>query len=238
MGNTVIRNGGTIAPGNSIGTISVAGAVTFASGSTYEVEVDAAGNSDRIDATGTATLNGGRVQVLAQSGTYAPATSYTILRTGGGVSGTFDDVTSNLAFLDPTLLYDTNNVYLMLIRNDVSFTGPARTPNQRAVANALSDFPIDSALYVAVLNQTAASARQAFDALSGEIHASVGGALLDEGRHVRDAVMGRLVQASYGGTGLGAGGPQSTQTAGANPAANMMMLGYGSKDLGSDMAPL
>ncbi|WP_208430651.1 autotransporter outer membrane beta-barrel domain-containing protein, partial [Methyloligella halotolerans] len=198
VGSTTIMSGGTFAPGNSIGTLNVAGNVTFNSGSTYQVEVDAAGNSDLINASGTATLNGGTVEVLAQSGTYDGITTYTILTAGAGVNGTFNGVTSNLAFLTPSLTYDPNNVYLILTRNNVSFTGIANTPNQRAVAGALNDFSLDNALYLAVLNQTAAGARQAFDALSGEIHASVGGALLDEGRHVRDAVMGRLVQASYG----------------------------------------
>lgn len=56
---------GTIAPGNSIGTLNVAGNIAFNPGSTYEVEIDAAGASDRIVATGTATINGGSVRVLA-----------------------------------------------------------------------------------------------------------------------------------------------------------------------------
>ncbi|MFD0988139.1 autotransporter family protein [Methyloligella solikamskensis] len=241
---TVIDNGGTFAPGNSIGTINVAGNVTFNSGSTYKVEVDAAGNSDLINATGTASINGGTVSVLAQNGDYDPKTTYTILTAGGGVSGTFTDVTSNLAFLDPTLSYDANSVYLTLERAVVidtntgeetflSFCAVATSSNQCNVAQALDVFPTDNELFLDILNQTAAGARQAFNALSGEIHASVGGALLDEGRHVRDAVMGRMIQASYGGTGLGGGGPQSTQTASADPTANMMALGYGSKDLGS-----
>jgi autotransporter-associated beta strand protein len=59
---------GTIAPGNSIGTLNVAGNITFNSGSTYEVEIDAGGASDRIVATGTATINGGSVNVLAGAG--------------------------------------------------------------------------------------------------------------------------------------------------------------------------
>ncbi len=235
FGDVNILSGGSIAPGNSIGTLTV-GNITFDVGSTYEVEVDADGNSDLIDASGTATINGGRVSVLAQSGDYDPRTTYTILTAAGGRTGTFTDVTSNLAFLDPSLSYDANNVYLSLERVVVidtdtgeetflSFCAVATSSNQCNVARALDVFPTDNALFLDVLNQTAEGARQAFDALSGEIHASVGGALLDEGRHVRDAVMGRLVQASYNGTGLGSGGPQST--------SGMMMLGYGSKDLGS-----
>ena len=64
---TIINNG-TVAPGNSIGTLTFNGSYTQAVGTTYQVEVNALGPSDRIDVTGapgTATLNGGTVQVIA-----------------------------------------------------------------------------------------------------------------------------------------------------------------------------
>jgi uncharacterized protein with beta-barrel porin domain len=93
--------------------------------------------SDKINATGTATLTGGAVQVLAQSGTYARQTQYTILTASAGVTGKFTGVTSNLAFLTALLSYDPKDVFLTLVRNDVTFASVAQTPNQRAVALAL-----------------------------------------------------------------------------------------------------
>src|SRR5262249_26294432 len=99
---------GTIAPGNSIGTLSVVGGFTQAAGSTYQVEVNAAGASDRIAVTGTATISGGTVAVQAASGTYARSTRYTILTATGGVIGAYAGVTSNFAFLTPSLSYDAN----------------------------------------------------------------------------------------------------------------------------------
>ena len=36
-------SGATVAPGNSIGTLTVSGNVSFASGSTYQVEINAGG---------------------------------------------------------------------------------------------------------------------------------------------------------------------------------------------------
>jgi autotransporter-associated beta strand protein len=98
IGGLAVTNGGTIAPGNSIGTPNVAGNVTFAAGSIDQVEVNAAGQSDRIVASGTANLNGGSVLALAPSGNYTPQIRYTILAANGGVTGTFGDVASNLAF--------------------------------------------------------------------------------------------------------------------------------------------
>jgi outer membrane autotransporter protein len=61
---------------------------------------------------------------------------------------------------------------------------------------------------------SAPQARQAFDALSGEIHASAETVMIDDSRYLRQAVLSRLRQASYAGAGaggafaaLGTGGP-------------------------------
>ena len=129
------------APGDSIGTLTINGSYTQEAGSTYLVEVDAAGQSDKLAVTGTATLNGGTVSVLAESGTYALSTTYTIL-TAASISGQYASVTSNLAFLTPSLSYDATDVSLELTRNDVNFSSVAATPNQRAVASALQNVPL------------------------------------------------------------------------------------------------
>ncbi|CAN5921278.1 autotransporter outer membrane beta-barrel domain-containing protein [soil metagenome] len=128
---------GTLAPGNSIGTLNVNGSFVQSAGSFYQVEVNGAGQSDRLNVTGTATLNGGTVAVLAQSGGYARNTTYTILTASGGLGGTYANVTSNFAFLTPTLSYDANNAYLSLFLNQSAFAQGARTANQAAVGAAL-----------------------------------------------------------------------------------------------------
>ena len=97
-------NGGTVGPGNSIGTLNVTGNVVQNAGSVYQVEANAAGQADRINAGGTAAINGGTVQVLAAPGNYGKSTTYTILNATGGVSGVYSGVTSNFAFLTPTPL--------------------------------------------------------------------------------------------------------------------------------------
>src|SRR5699024_3228622 len=116
---------GTVSPGNSIGTLHVAGDATFAPGSTLLVEALPDGNADQLDVTGDATINGGDVQVLAldnQPGHWAPNTTYTIVKTGGTRSGTFDSVSDNLAFLDTSLGYPGSNVLLTLSRNSADYT--------------------------------------------------------------------------------------------------------------------
>ena len=170
VGSTTIATGGVLAPGNSIGTLTVNGNVTFAAGSTYRVEVDPAGNSDRINATGTATINGGTVDVQAGAGTYAASTQYTLLNAAGGRTGNFAGVTSNLAFLTPTLGYDANNVFLTLARNGNTFASVAITPNQIAASTALQNAGNAGdmgTVQTALTGLSAVQARAAYDASSG-----------------------------------------------------------------------
>ncbi|WP_126113660.1 autotransporter domain-containing protein [Bosea sp. Tri-49] len=212
VGGIVANASGTVAPGNSIGTLTVSGNVAFASGSTYQVEVNAAGQSDRIVASGIATLSGGTVAVLAENGNYAASTSYTILTANGGVSGRFASVSSNLAFLTPALGYDATNVTLTMTRNDTGF-GPdgggggggggggdgrsgghyiASTRNQGFIAVAAERLGVGNPVYDALLSSTVAEARAGFDLLSGEAHAQAVSVMIDESRLVRDTILSRL----------------------------------------------
>ncbi|MCP3465935.1 autotransporter domain-containing protein [Bradyrhizobium sp. CCGUVB23] len=192
VGTLLAGAGATVAPGNSIGTLNVVGNATFAAGSIYQVEANAAGQSDKILAGGTATINGGTVQVLAGAGNYALYTTYTILTATGGRSGAFDAVTSNLAFLDPTLSYDPNNVYLTLTRNNTDFAAIGQTRNQIATGGGTESLGYGNTIYNAVLNLSATQARYAFDQLSGEVHASAKTALIEDSRFVREAAVDRL----------------------------------------------
>ena len=191
VGTTVVS--GTIAPGNSIGTLTVAGGVTFKPGSIFEVEADVAGQSDKIVASGVATIQGGTVKVLAGAGTYRPETNYVILRANGGLAagGKFDGVTSNLAFLDPTLSYDGSNVYLRLRRNDIRFTDIGVTPNQVAAGAGAEQLGWDNPVFDSVVNLSTEQARDAFDQLAGSDYASLRGSLIQDSRFVRDAILAR-----------------------------------------------
>jgi len=79
-------------------------------------------------------------------------------------------VTSNLAFLSPTLIYDATSVFLIPTRNDVAFPMPGATPDQISVADSIEALGQDP-IYGAVVTLDVASARAAFDRLSGDIHA-------------------------------------------------------------------
>jgi outer membrane autotransporter protein len=196
VGAITVGPGGTLSPGGSIGTLTVTGNASFAAGSTYRVEVNPAGQSDSLAVSGATSLSGGTLQVLAPVGHYAPVTQYVILTSQGGVTGTFADVTSNSIFLVPTLSYTPTAIDLTL--TGLSFTTAAATPNQGSVAGALDRLPSASPIFAAIFNLGSfAQARQAFDALSGEIHASLQTTLIDDSRYPRQAMLGRMRQAAY-----------------------------------------
>ncbi|MFG3756863.1 autotransporter outer membrane beta-barrel domain-containing protein, partial [Klebsiella pneumoniae] len=160
--------------------LNVAGNVGFAAGSFYDVEINASGQSDRIAATGTAQLSGGTVTVSASPGFYRTGTRYTVLTANGGVTGTFASLAQSFPFMQLALSYDPSNVYLDVTRGQASFPSVAITPNQVAAAAATGALG-SGTLYDAVVQQpSAASARQAFDLLSGEALASAKSVMIED----------------------------------------------------------
>jgi T5SS/PEP-CTERM-associated repeat protein/autotransporter-associated beta strand protein len=197
---------GTLSPGNSIGTLHVAGDASFEKGSTFQVEATPDGQADRLDVAGKVAILGGSALVLGQDGNWAPRTDYTIITAGQGVTGQFDGVTDNLAFLAPSLSYGAKAVTLTLSRNSVDFTTVAQTPNQRATAGAAEALGVGQPVYDALEKLDAPSARIAFDQLSGEIHASTRTALIDDSRYVREAINRHLLGMDDGAHGSTANG--------------------------------
>ncbi|MDL4454925.1 autotransporter outer membrane beta-barrel domain-containing protein [Klebsiella michiganensis] len=205
VGSLTARRGGTVAPGNSIGTLNVAGNVSFEQGSRYAVEVGPNGQSDRIQSSGSATIGGGEVAVtlensanlLTQSEVHSLlGQQYTILSAQQGVSGQSDAVAPNYLFLGTGLSYQPAGVTLSVGRNGTSFASVAQTPNERAVAAAADALAAGNPVYESVLNSgTAVEARQAFRQLSGQIHADIASALVNDSRYLREALNGRLRQA-------------------------------------------
>jgi YVTN family beta-propeller protein/autotransporter-associated beta strand protein len=201
VGNTLI-NGGRLAPGNSIGTLNVAGNLAFTSAASYLVEVSPS-QADRVNVSGTATLGDATVNASFASGSYV-AKQYTILNATGGVSGTFGAlVNSNLpANFISALGYDASNVYLTLALDYAAVFGRSLSSNQTAVGDALvgafnrgGNIPLalgalDARGLTQASGETAAGSQQtSFDAMTmfmglmtdpfsaGRVHAGQGSAL-------------------------------------------------------------
>ncbi|CAI1194344.1 Extracellular serine protease precursor [Serratia quinivorans] len=205
VGSLTARSGGTVAPGNSIGTLNVARNVSFEPGSRYAVEVAPNGQSDRIQSSGSATIGGGEVAVSLENSTNLLSQSevrsllgqqYNILTAQQGINGRFDSVAPNYLFLGTGLTYQPNQVTLNVGRNDTSFASVAATQNERAVAAAADALAAGNPVYESILNAgSAGEARQAFRQLSGQIHADIASAQVNDSRYLRDALNGRLRQA-------------------------------------------
>ncbi|MFM7072990.1 MAG: autotransporter-associated beta strand repeat-containing protein [Planctomycetota bacterium] len=103
-GSVAVNLGGTLSPGNSPGTLS-SGSVTFASGSTYLVEIDGAnaGQFDRLNVTGAVAL-GSATLSLALGYTPSAGTAFTIIDNDGNdaVSGVFSGLPEGMVFAATT----------------------------------------------------------------------------------------------------------------------------------------
>jgi autotransporter-associated beta strand protein len=140
VGNTTI-NGGTLSPGNSIGTLAVAGNLVFTAAASYMVEVSPA-SSDRTNVTGAATLGGATVKASFAAGAYV-VKQYTILNAAGGLAGSAfgSVVNTNLpGGFTSSLSYDANNAYLNLALAFVPPPGTGLNINQQNVGNAIVNF--------------------------------------------------------------------------------------------------
>lgn len=196
-----VHQGGRVAPGNSVGTLQVAGDVNLGAGSTYAVELTPT-DSDRIVAGGRAILGGGNVTLALEnsptllSGAQAQSLigrQYTILQAVGGIQGQFGQVLPDYLFLGGTLAYATDGVQLDVVRNDATFASVAATRNQRNVAAAAEQLGAGNPVYESVLqSDSIAVAQQGLQQLSGEIYPAIGAMLINDSQSLRDAVGERL----------------------------------------------
>lgn len=224
FGTVTVTDGGTIAPGSvldpnaPIAALGVTGNFSQQAGSVYEAGLGK--TSDIINVGGNAAIDGGAQIELVRQGAASVDSRYTLLTATGGVAGTYGGLTGTLAtdspFVDFELAYDPNNVFLDVNRSAVTFADVADTFNQRSVAGASEALGDGNAIHDNILFLTAQETRNAFDMLSGEIHASARGALIEDSHFVRDAASERI-RSAFDGVGTaaapimayGPGGPEA-----------------------------
>lgn len=203
LGNLNVAGGGEVAPGNSIGTLSV-GSLTLNAGSQLAIEANAKGDSDKIIVAGSAVL-GGTLHVIPQAGDYTVpgCCTYSIL-TAANVSGTFSALTNDLTFLSASVEYLPTVVNLSFGRNSTAFSAVSLTQNQRQVSSAIDAMAVTdptNSLSQLLVPLTAAEARAAFDTMSGDTLLSSVNASARVARrfsHVLSARSSRLGLASHG----------------------------------------
>lgn len=190
--HSTVTNSGTIAPGASIGTLTIIGNYTQATGSTLEVELNST-TSDLLAVIGSVTIEpGATLSVFPEFASYGPNTIYTLVFGAGGISGTFSSVILNLDSFDATVFYFPNTVALVI--NLVPFSELVIGGGNAAVVAACvdatpaptgSDFQgiVDRLLFMdpeeltSTLNQMQPSLFNAIDLVEEETYVNIRGAL-------------------------------------------------------------
>jgi fibronectin-binding autotransporter adhesin len=222
---------GTLAPGNSIGTITVNGNLGFGAGSTYAVEVSPTA-ADRTNVTGTATLTGATAVATYEPGSYV-AKQYVIVNAAGGVVGTFAGLNGTApAGFSHSLSYDALNAYLNLVLLMSTGVGPYSdlNQNQKGVADALSSYFNTTG---GIPGAFAALTKDGLTANSGETGTAAQAAGMGFGGTFMDMIGGP----DLGGTGSGSGGYGDGAAAFASqrpsPAAERFArMSYAAEELG------
>lgn len=201
-GHTTTING-SIQPGSySVGTLSFEEEYIQGSGSTYTMQILNSLQYNVIQVGGSATINNSAQVNVLNHGVWPVNTTLSILHAAGGVNGQYSAlITGAHPFLDLSLSYGVNDVYLSIVRNFVDLADFALTANQTAVAEALDSYFFlnqQDPLYLAVVNLTDPLIMPSvLNSLSGQIHAAALGAFIEESRYLRDAVLNRLTDLHY-----------------------------------------
>lgn len=241
IGGALRMTGASLAPGNSIGTVTV-GSVGALSGSTYLAEVNAKGQSDLLVVrSGNVDLAGVSLVVGQENGTggYVLNHDYTIIKTEAGkIVGEFaaasldESLASTLVKLDP-VKYGAQATQVSL-SPDADKLAAARAGlirNQSAVLDgALSVAGRNASADAVMLMSDTGQRADALDQLSGEVHGSAVSALYSNTQLLNRTVARRM--SANLGAGLLAGAP-TAQAAG--PAAASAMPGTAAYPLWADV---
>ena len=197
IGGLIVESGALVTPGNSIGTISVAGDVTFSTGSRLMAEVTQIG-ADLISATGTARLAGALDIInIDVAGSQNFNRSFNLIEAAGGIEGSFDEVSfaGFSPIFRPTLRTTDNGLSLVLAPNSLAVLAGAGLSNNQAAVAARFDAAVaagfDPQAFFEVYNLAPAELASALDQLSGEVHPAMGRAAMRQSRLSREAVLER-----------------------------------------------
>jgi autotransporter-associated beta strand protein len=183
----VLVAGGTLMPGQSVGTLNVAGNLVFTSAATYLININAV-TASQTNVTGIAALNGATVQVVDDKN-ITKRQVYTLLTATGGINGTFNPEVVGVKN-KVELFYDANHVYLCdhckftdLIAGQLPFfpgSPPAGSPPASLPAEVLQiagalDAAIDANVTLPqrvenLLGVSRAQVVNALTQLTGEVH--------------------------------------------------------------------
>lgn len=181
-----IGNGGILSPGlsNSVGTLTVAGNLNFANGSTYVAQI-LGNSSDSIAVTGGAvSIDSGSTLKIALSGP-ATAKNYTLV-SASNITGYFSTIDwSGLSGYD--ISYDNGTVALTRFMENLT-----ADPKLMAIANILESGNTTPGLLDKILALPQEQRDEILQQMSGETHSEVQTAFIQTTRAVNNTVGGRI----------------------------------------------
>ncbi len=181
--NGDVVNNGTVAPGNSPGSLTVNGDFTQTSVGTLQVEVGSATVFDQLLVSGSANL-AGTLQVLNFGGNQFTYGQQVPFLQAGSISGEFDQILMpNPSIFRGRFLVDGETGLLLVA--PTSYTLVAQTTNQQNVARALDSFiPATSGDRLAVSTaldlQSAEQYPAAFDQIAPTFYESLANITIEQ----------------------------------------------------------
>lgn len=138
--NGNLISAGLVSPGNSPGTLSVAGNWNPTPSGSFLLEAASLSNFDRMNVSGAAVVDGTLTAVGFGGNNLSPGDRYQFLTADGGISGEFDTITVPAGLRGRFLISGVNNTLGTLLIAPATYTSMAITPNQFNAAAALDNF--------------------------------------------------------------------------------------------------
>ncbi len=132
-----VTNSGTVAPGNSIGTLSIDGNYTQRSNGTLQIELTSPSNHDLLVVTGTAKLSGTlEIVSLGYDAEYGDQIPFLLAKK---ITGKFGQIEMPQSDLYRGRFLSEDGVGVLLVA-PASYTLVASTPNEHSLALALDEW--------------------------------------------------------------------------------------------------
>lgn len=233
-----IINYGTLAVGNSIGTLNHTGTYEHRGGD-FVVEVAPGGNTpgvhnDVLNVTGDVEIYSGRVVVNAAPGTYTDGTLYTFMTYtgnggGDGPMGGFTSIVEDFAFFDVGLIHNADDKFygFSLIANQLAFSTVANTANQTSVATYFDSIVGGASGGTSdLLDQfslmSASQAQNGFEQIAGDIYGSGMQVNFLSTTHLNAMIASQLRD----GLGSSQGASPSSGFASRSPQSDIQLVSY------------
>ena len=182
---------GIIIPGSDLRPLTVNGTYAQAPGSTLIARTNNT-QQPALKTTGAASIEGGTLNLLRGTGDLVLGQQYRVLQADGGVTGLFTtlDHQQYSPFLGFNQRLGADGLFVDVGRG-LPLASVAKTPNQRATATGADGMALSQPLAQRLTALFPTQAPEALDQLSGELHASTQGVMIENSGIIRDAALDR-----------------------------------------------